>query len=144
MVAELLIVQLGLGGVGQALLRQYLDLAERYPWLGYAALSDRSGLVWLEGGWTQADLRAALATKEKGQPLSALMGQLDKHARFFVATPSGLPDLQPLLSTKPPDSSYVVADVTAQRTAYDIVLQARQHNAHVILCNKWALAEDHE
>ena len=40
-----------------------------------------------------------------------------------------------------PVSSIVVVDVTAERAAYEALLQARRQGASIVMCNKWALAE---
>ncbi len=143
---RLQIIQLGFGGVGQALVSQYLSLAERYPWLGYAAISDRSGLCYVEGGWTKDDLLDALAAKSQGQTLAQFASTAGKWDYYkFTSNPSsGLPSLDELLSN--PSSivyrpSSVVVDVTAERAAYATMLTARQRGAHLVMCNKWPLAE---
>ena len=139
------IVQLGFGGVGQALVRHYLNLADRYPWLGYAGIADRSGLLLLDGGWTLSDLQAALAAKGDGKQIAELAGSFGTRASFTPASPpSAMPPLDALFSTdgnQVAQRNLVVVDVTAERKAYDTLLQARQHGAHLVLCNKWALAE---
>ncbi|HEY0069696.1 MAG TPA: homoserine dehydrogenase [Chloroflexia bacterium] len=142
---RLRIVQLGFGGVGQALVRHYLNLADRYPWLGYAGIADRSGLLLLDGGWTLSDLQAALAAKGDGKQIAELAGSFGTRASFTPASPpSAMPPLDALFSTdgnQVAQRNLVVVDVTAERKAYDTLLQARQHGAHLVLCNKWALAE---
>src|SRR5438552_7943414 len=93
------IIQLGFGGVGQALVRQYLALAERYPHLSYAAISDRSGLCYVEGGWTKDDLLDALAAKAQGQTLAQFASTSGKW-NYYNLTPtstSTLPTLDALL-----------------------------------------------
>ena len=141
------IVQLGLGGVGQALVRHYANLAERYPWLSYAGIADRSGLLLLAGGWSIDDLQAALGDKGSGKRLANLVDAFGTRATFVPTSPdSALPPLDSIFSTGNPSSAgeLVVVDVTAERHAYDTLLQARQHGANLVLCNKWALAEDFE
>lgn len=70
-----LIIQLGLGGVGQALARQALAqraiLAGRYGIsLDYLALLDRSGAVYTGQPLDDAAVATAAATKQAGQPLA--------------------------------------------------------------------------
>src|SRR5205085_10526219 len=96
---DLHIIQLGLGGVGQALVRQYLSLAERYPHLSYAAISDRSGLCYVQGGWTKDDLLDALAAKSQGQTLAQFASTSGKwnHYKLTPTSTSGLPSLDTVL-----------------------------------------------
>ena len=144
------IVQLGLGGVGQALVRQYLTLAERHPWLTYAALGDRSGLLTVDGSFTPADLQITLAAKADARPLSQIARHLDERAHFHPNTAPGLPSLNPMLHFENHQSkiqnpkSKIIVYVTAERHAYDTLLQARQSGAHIVMCNKWTLAEPTE
>jgi homoserine dehydrogenase len=143
------IIQHGFGGVGQALVQQYLSLAERYPWLGYVAISDRSGLCYVENGWTKDDLLDALAAKTQGQTLAqfaSTSGKWDYYKLTHNST-SGLPSLDRVLPTLNDSKiqnpkSKIVVDVTAERAAYDTMLTARQRGAHIVMCNKWALAEN--
>src|SRR5215211_3182012 len=84
------IIQLGLGGVGQALVRQYLALRGRYPSLGYAALADSSGLCYRDEGWSPDDLLDALAAKAQGQVLAQFASTARWPGYFtFVPTPGG-------------------------------------------------------
>ncbi len=141
------IVQLGLGGVGQALVRHYVNLAERYPWLSYEGIADRSGLLLLEGGWSLDDLQTVLGDKGSGRRLADLADTFGTRATFAPASSgSALPPLDSVFSSGDSVSAgeFVVVDVTAERHAYDTLLQARQHGANLVLCNKWALAEDFE
>ncbi|MDQ5823769.1 MAG: homoserine dehydrogenase [Chloroflexota bacterium] len=141
------IVQLGLGGVGQALVRHYVNLAERYPWLRYEGIADRSGLLLLEDGWSLDDLQTVLGDKGSGRRLADLADRFGTRATFAPASPdAALPPLDAVFSSGGGASAreLVVVDVTAERHAYDTLLQARQHGANLVLCNKWALAEDFE
>lgn len=132
------IVQLGLGGVGQSLLRQYLNNAHRYPWLRYRALADRSGLLYFSGSWTPEDLSTALQAKESGTSLAMLAAKLN--GAQFVPAENGIPSLDALFHDQSGTNS-VLVDVTAERNSYPATLQAKKSGAHVVLCNKWALAE---
>jgi homoserine dehydrogenase len=138
------IVQFGLGGVGQALVRHYLNVAERHTGLSYVAISDRSGLCWVEGGWTVEDLERALESKRRGQLLAGLARKLGDRAQMFPTRDAGLPSLEPVSQSLQPagEGETVVVDVTAERGAYDTLLQARRKGAHIVMCNKWALAEN--
>lgn len=143
---QLRIIQLGLGGVGRWLVRYYMSLAEQHPWLGYAGLADRSGLLLLDGGWGIEDLQGALDAKREGRSLRELAAAYGERAAFTPADfGSGLPPLDSALSpagNSPRTGEFVVVDVTAERAAYDTLLHARKQGASVVLCNKWALAED--
>jgi homoserine dehydrogenase len=137
------IVQLGFGGVGQALVDLYLDLAPRYPWLSYAGIADRSGLcLMLPDGWPVDELKAALDAKRRGETLAQFARGREGRAWFVPAQPSrppGLAALMPGGDVRARD--VVVADVTADRDAYGTLFLARQWGAHIVMCNKWALAE---
>src|SRR5436309_2221672 len=115
------IVQLGFGGVGQALVGQFLELASRYPWLRYAGLADRSGWWLMPGGWPEEELRAALETKRRGDTLMEFARQREGQARFVPvpASASGLPDLGAVFAGGGLAREIVVVDVTAERAAYD-------------------------
>ena len=140
------IVQLGLGGVGQALAGQYLSLIQRdpagYASLKYVALADSSGLLYRAEGLTREQLAQALDTKKQGASLQKLAGEHGETAHFVSAPEGSLPPLAGVLAactevgTRP-----IVVDVTAERKAYSTLLEARQAGAHIVMCNKWALAE---
>lgn len=135
---RLFIVQLGLGGVGQALLKHYLNVADRYPRLAYSGLADSSGLCFVEQGWSREQLAEVLELKKQGKKLLEVAGRI-KGARF-VLTSRGLPPLDAIF-TGQNGSGSVLVDVTADRGSYGPALQAKEAGAHVVLCNKWALAE---
>ncbi len=136
---KLLLIQLGLGGVGQALLGRYLRVADRYPWLGYRALADRSGMVVLPGAWPREALVAVLDGKRGGQSLREMAGKWPE-ARFVASEGGGLPSLSAVFE-EGVEAEQAVVDVTAERGAYETMLEARERGWHVVLCNKWALAE---
>src|SRR4028119_402450 len=97
---RLRIVQLGLGGVGQALVRHYVNLAELYPWLSYEGIADRSGLLLLEGGWSLDDLQTVLGDKGSGRRLADLAGTFGSRSTFVPASSdSALPSLDPVFSS---------------------------------------------
>lgn len=138
----LYLTQLGLGSVGQALLSHYLGVAGRFPWLRYRGMADRSGLCIFSDYWPQEVLLAALAAKRRGASLRELASAWP-NARFIEAGSHALPDLNALFEGNERTPQAVV-DVTAERGAYDALLVARNRGAHVVLCNKWALAESQE
>src|SRR5438093_12795589 len=107
------IVQLGFGGVGQALVEQFLELAERYHWLGYVGLADRSGLCLMPGRWMEEELRAALESKRRGETLLEFAREREGQARFVPASASGLPDLGAVFAAGGLAREMVVVDVTA-------------------------------
>jgi homoserine dehydrogenase len=145
---KVLIVQLGLGGVGQALARQYLDLVELEPkqheWLDYLGIADRSGLLLVDrdGGWSNEQLDMALDAKREGKSLADLAEDFGEDAIFTPASSGGLPSLEAVWGRKSEKhAQVVVVDVTAERNAYETLLDARSHDAHIVMCNKWTLAE---
>jgi homoserine dehydrogenase len=64
-------------------------------------------------------------------------------AQFVSSEGKGLPALDALFEGDRPPGQ-VVVDVTAERAAYDALFVARSKGAHLVLCNKWALAEPQE
>jgi homoserine dehydrogenase len=141
MSAKLFIVQLGFGGVGQALLEQYLHNAHHYPWLEYRGLADRSGLCYVPDGWRRQNLEDALETKRKGGSLAEVAARVPDAQ--FMPSNGGLPLLDAIFSGQNGVGN-VLVDVTADRGSYGPALQAKESGAHVVLCNKWALAEPQE
>ena len=146
----LYIVQVGFGGVGQALVSQYMELqetaADAHAWLGYLGLADRSGLCLVDGGWSLDQLRGALDAKREGKSLAALAAEMGSGATFVPSeSGKGLPPLTAVGATESGHKAdIVVVDVTAERRAYDTLLYARKRGAHVVMCNKWTLAEPAE
>ena len=137
------IAQLGLGQVGRALIGHYLDAAGRYPWLRYLGLGDRSGFVWRPGGWGRAELRELLAAKAAGYSLRQFWtGLRNAEGEFVQERLDRGPGLVTRFAATWAGGSAVLVDVTAERNTYAAVLAARQAGAHLVLCNKWPLAED--
>jgi len=139
------IVQLGLGSVGRALIEQVLAAAARYPWLQYQGLGDRSGFAWRPAGWSPAALRAVLAAKAAGRSLREQWSDLAAPEGHFVAAriDAGPAIVAPFRAACAA-GGLVLVDVTAEPGSYAAVRAAREAGAHVVLCNKWALAEDQE
>ena len=68
---KLHIVQLGLGGVGQALVRQYLDLAERYPQVKYIGFLIARGCAWFETAGRPKTCKALCGLRARGEHWSS-------------------------------------------------------------------------
>jgi homoserine dehydrogenase len=143
-VAPLGIVQTGLGQVGRALIGQALAASERYPWIVYRGVGDRSGLVWRPQGWTPQELTDLLRAKDAGLSLRQYWNGRGAAEGVFVNErfDRGAAIVQPLAAAVAAGEDVALVDVTAERNAYAATLAARQAGAHVVLCNKWALAED--
>ncbi len=141
--AALGIVQMGLGQVGRALITQYIAAADRYPWLQYRGLGDRSGFIWRGDGWTRAELRAVVAAKADGMSLRQYWNRLRQPRGECVQDRFDRgPDLVTRFGGAWGDGAVALVDVTAERNTYPAVLAARQAGAHIVLCNKWPLAVD--
>ncbi len=143
--APLDLVQMGLGQVGQALIGHVLAAAGHYPWLRYSGLGDRSGFLWQPGGLSPATLRGVLAAKAAGQSLRQFWaGQARPQGEFVQERFDRGPALVERFAGPWSNGRTVLVDVTAERNSYPAVLAARRIGAHVVLCNKWALAEDQD
>jgi homoserine dehydrogenase len=134
---------MGLGQVGRALITQYIAAADRYPWLQYRGLGDRSGFIWRGDGWTRAELRAVVAAKADGMSLRQYWNRLRQPRGECVQDRFDRgPDLVTRFGGAWGDGAVALVDVTAERNTYPAVLAARQAGAHIVLCNKWPLAVD--
>jgi homoserine dehydrogenase len=140
MAGRLAIVQIGLGGVGQALVRQYIEQASRFPWLNYAALGDRSGLLYRDGGWSTGDLGEAVQRKAAGNTIARLAELRGRDALLVPPSESGLPDISHIVEDALQRGSVVLVDATGDRNTYDTLFAAKSLGAHVVMCNKWPLA----
>jgi homoserine dehydrogenase len=65
-----LVLQLGLGRTGRALVRHYLAHAEQYRQLRYIGVGDRAGLWVIPGGWPRSALEEAENFKDTGMPIT--------------------------------------------------------------------------
>lgn len=139
------IVQFGLGGVGRALIGQVLAAGDRYPWLRYVGLGDRSGFIWRPDGWSAGELRDLLAAKAGGASLRQAWSAGRQAAGVFSQErlERGAAIVEPLLTTAA-GGGLTVVDVTAERNTYPALLAARAAGAHLVLCNKWPLAEEQD
>ncbi len=125
MTQDILIIQLGLGGVGQALVRQVLAqseaLAERYGFhLSYLALVERSGALYMGQPLKPDTVRKAAAAKQSGQALVEIDGGHEVR------------DWRDLLPTRP----CIVVDVTAADAMEDSLTTAVAAGHRVVLANK--------
>ncbi len=137
-IRELPIFLMGVGGVGQAVLRQILEHRDlhafeygiRYRFVG---LADSAGAVLApETGLDDDELRAVLALKADGRPLT-------EH-------PLGVPhsgDLCPVLEGIHVAGT-VVVDCTASRRTIPALLEAHARGYAIVLANKKPLTEELE
>ncbi|NJO83338.1 MAG: hypothetical protein HC828_11305, partial [Blastochloris sp.] len=94
MTREILLLQLGMGGVGRVLVQQVLAqrvaLADRYNLsLSYLALVDTSAVLATGDPLSAALITSALQAKQQGQPLASLDGwtaryQLARYAARYA------------------------------------------------------------
>lgn len=130
MTREILLLQLGLGNVGQALARQVLDhgaaLAERYGWqLRYLALADSRTMLATGAALPDRLVSSALQTKQAREPLATLEG----------ARPLG--DWRSLLPARP----CIIVDVTAADGLAPGLAAAVADGHRVVLANKRPVTE---
>lgn len=126
---EVVLIQFGVGGVGQALLRQILAgrvlLAERVGLnLRHVALADSGGLAFNPDGFEDEELRAILCHKEAGGSLRDLPFGQDKC------------DLAGLLEEIPETGRAIVLDLTASGEMEEILKKALSLGYGVALANK--------
>lgn len=127
------VLQIGLGGVGQALVEQVLHFNERlggrYGFrFAYIGLADSQGALVADDRIPPATLLQALATKRAGGSLGDL--------------PEGGPlnDWRNLLTPSP----CLLVDVTAQSNAEDALVAAVEQGHRVVLANKKPLCADYD
>ncbi|MGI8589144.1 MAG: hypothetical protein ACR2M0_15880 [Chloroflexia bacterium] len=129
--AQVGIIQLGMGRVGRALIRRYLDHADAYPQISYIGIGDRSGLWLAPGGIGRASLAGAVEFKQEGMPLSRWMPALAR-TEFVPAPDSSSPDLlwrldelgirkAILVDATTPDSETAPLLIALHRAGYDVV-----------------------
>ncbi len=127
------IIQLGLGGVGRALVRQLLTVApaarRRYGIdLRYVALVDSHGAIAGQPALTDAQVQAALAAKEAGRHLDSLPGAItDRHWLELL-----------------PASLAIVVDVTAAAGHAAPLAAAVSAGHRIVLANKRPLCESYD
>lgn len=126
------VLQIGLGGVGQALVEQVLHFNERFGGrygfrFAYIGLADSQGAIVADDRIPPATLLQALVTKRAGGSLSDV--------------PEGGPlnDWRNLLTPSP----CLLIDVTAQNSAEDALVSAIEQGHRVVLANKKPLCADY-
>lgn len=127
------IVQLGLGGVGRALVRQVIANRQRHAQqlgvsLSYRAIADRDGLVLDDAGLEDTVLEQLCDAKAQG-----------KHLRELTQGHpwDGSPD--PVLDVCR-DPHTVIVDVTATAATVPVLRAARRRDCKIVLANKLPLA----
>jgi homoserine dehydrogenase len=133
------IIQFGLGGVGQALLRQIIEtrqvVAQRAGLhLSIVALLDSSGGLWEPGGVDEETLRRALAAKREGVSLRELRAgraRVDGAALVTRVAVAGV-------------TNAVVVDATAAHDLAEVLLKALGQGYGLVLANKRPLTTSME
>jgi len=128
------IVQLGLGGVGRALVRQIVAGRERHAKglgvrLEYVALTDRDGLIFDPKGIPDDRLARLVDVKSRGAKLKAL-----EEGRPWANDPALLDGVHANASDT------VIVDVTASQETIPLLLKARERGWGIVLANKLPLA----
>ncbi len=133
---ELNIIQLGLGKVGQELLRQVAALWEqdRATHLNYIGLADSSGLLLDTNGFYLDDLHDALAVKTAN-------GRLDQAAIGDIDGPIVTNQLISLLRAARIKATIV--DLTADTANLPLLAAARAAGHDLVFANKAPLAVDY-
>jgi homoserine dehydrogenase len=129
------LIQLGMGRVGRALIRHYLEQGSRYPRLRYLGLGDRSGLWLAPDGWDRDSLAGAEAFKDSGMPITRWRpdrGRAEVVPGSEAYTPDLLWRLDELgirrgivVDATPPGSDTAALLLDLKRAGYDIVLTSK-------------------
>ncbi len=132
MIHPVLLVQLGCGGVGQALIQQVLathtTITYRYNLtLHYLALADSRAVLATGAPLTDAQVQAALHARQQQQSLASLpAAQVGTHWLDVL-----------------PDTPCIIIDVTAADGMHTDLVQAVWRGHRVVLANKKPLTADH-
>ena len=134
-VREVPLVQLGVGGVGRALLRQILEnrarhaeaLGVRFLLLG---LADRDGFLWEPEGLPDGELARIVEAKAQGGRLREL-----GRGRAGPLEPERLEEIE---------GTGIVVDVTASEGTLPLLLRARGRGWGIVLANKLPLTASYE
>ncbi len=129
------LIQVGLGGVGRAVVERVLAAADEFEWryglrLHYVALLDSRGAIVAPEGLTYGDLQRALAAKSAGQSL-ATMAEGYRH--------EGAADIVDVAGT----TGAIVIDVTASDDSVDALLLALERGYAAVTANKRPLTQDY-
>ncbi|MDQ2807725.1 MAG: hypothetical protein M3Z04_12585 [Chloroflexota bacterium] len=130
-----LLLQLGLGRVGRALVAHYLAHGDRYPALRYVGVGDSSGLWLMPDGWDAAALGDAATFKGSGMPLTRWHPDSTR-AEAVPAPDAYAPDLlwrldelgvrrAIVVDATPPGSDTTPLLIELHRAGYDVVLANR-------------------
>ncbi len=130
-----LLLQLGLGRVGRALVAHYLTYGERYPALRYLGVGDSSGLWLIPDGWDAPTLAEAAEFKGNGMPLTRWHPDSSR-AEAVPAPDAYAPDLlwrldelgvrrAIVVDATPPGSDTTPLLIELHRAGYDVVLANR-------------------
>ena len=136
MTKRIALIQLGLGGVGRALVRQILAQRSYHAQrlglsLRYIALADRDGIVINRDGLSDAMLKEIVAAKAQGARLRAL-----PQGRPWDSSSDILEELFE------PDT--IVVDVTATEATVPVLRAACARGLGIVLANKLPLAGPYE
>ena len=130
------IVQLGVGGVGRALIQQVIENRERHAQqlelqLNYVSLTDSNGLAFSESGLSDSELSALSEEKSSG-------GRIAEHSvgESWDGTTNFLSRIT--------DSNVIVIDVTATDATIPLLREARRRDWGIALANKLPLADSYE
>lgn len=134
------VIVLGVGGVGQALLRQIVDgrsptAARNKIQFDVVAVADRKSLAWEPEGLSDAQLLGIIEAKQMGLPANP---ESSKPMAAKGKRPSNLDiiDFAPAAELE----NVIVVDVTAQAGMEPVLDRALQLGYSVVLANKKALA----
>lgn len=136
MLKNISIVQLGLGGVGRALVRQILANRKYHAEklsiaLQYVALSDRDGALISKQGIPDKQLKKLVEAKEQGIRLRDV-----EHAQIWDGRASLLDACK--------DENAIIVDVSASEGTIPLLREARARDLRIVLANKLPLAGPYE
>ncbi len=121
------VIHLGVGGVGAALLEQYLSLSRRdAAAISMAAVSDIYAALWATDAVDRAVLRRLVDLKAKGRGIDALAGHGNLDAFYAWAAEQVSPGAAPA----------IVVDTTASDDTLPLLTRAASNGHGVVLANK--------
>lgn len=134
------VIVLGVGGVGQALLRQIVDgrslhASRNKIQFDVVAVADSNSLRWEPNGLTDIQLGDIIAAKKMGMPVNP---EGCRQKRLTGKRPSNLDiiDFAPAAELK----NVIVVDITAQAGMEPVIDRALDYGYSVVMANKKALA----
>jgi len=121
------VIHLGVGGVGTALLEQYLSLRPRdAAVLSLIAVSDIFAALWDKDGLASPSLQELVALKARGKTIADLAGHGDLPGFYQWAEEQVGPGQPPA----------IVVDTTASDDTLPLLLRAAANGHGVVLANK--------